>query len=60
MEIAIAISFFLVSFSSYKIYVNGLHNIERRIARWLLIDAFSWEAKGKAKLEARKRVMKVA
>lgn len=60
METAIAISFFLVSFSSYKVYVTGFHNIERKIARWLLIDAASWEAKGKAKLEAKKRVMKVA
>lgn len=56
MEVAIAISFLLVSFSSYKIYVKGLHTIERRIARWLLIDAASWEAKGKAKLVAQKKV----
>lgn len=56
MEVAIAISFFLVSFSSYKVYVTGLHNIERRIARWLLIDAASWEAKGKAKMAAQKKV----
>lgn len=56
MEVALAISFFLVSFSSYKIYITGLHNIERRIARWLLIDAASWEAKGKAKLIAQKKV----
>lgn len=60
MEVALAVSFLAVSFSTYKVHVIGLHNIERRIARWLLIDAFSWEAKGKAKLEARKRVMKVA
>ena len=56
MEVALAISFFLVSFSSYKIYVTGLHNIELRIARWLLIDAASWEAKGKAKMAAQKKV----
>lgn len=56
METALAISFILVSFSSYKVYVTGLHTIERRIARWLLIDAASWEAKGKAKLTAQKKV----
>jgi hypothetical protein len=59
MEVAIAISFLAVSFSTYKVHVIGLHNIERRIARWLLIDAFSWEAKGKAKLTAQKK-MRVA
>ena len=56
MEVAIAISFILISFSTYKANVIGLHNIERRIARWLLIDAASWEAKGKAKMAAQKKV----
>lgn len=43
-------------FASYKIKTVGLHNLERKAARWLLIDAASWEAKGKAKLVAQKKI----
>lgn len=60
MEVAIAGSILFSLYGIYKVHTNGIHSIERKIARWLLIDAASWEAKGKAKLEAQKRVMKVA
>lgn len=60
MQVAIAITLIGIMVATYKVRRHGFSTIERRIARWLLADARSWDAKAQAKASAIKELEQVA
>lgn len=60
MEVVFAGLVIFVMFGSYKIQTVGLATIERRLARWLLADARSWDAKSEAKKAASQQFAELA
>jgi len=60
MQVAIGLTIIGIMFATYKVRKNGLSTIERRVARWLLADARSWDAKANAKASAVKELEQVA
>jgi hypothetical protein len=60
MEVVIAGLVIFSMVASYKVRTIGLSTFERRVARWLLADARSWDAKEHAKKSAKKELELVA
>ncbi len=60
MEVLIAGLAIFSMFASYKVRMIGFPTLERRVARWLLADARSWDAKEQAKKSAKKELELVA
>jgi hypothetical protein len=60
MQVVIGGFVILSMVAAYKVRTIGLPAIERTIARWLLADARSWEAKGATKKLAQKEFSKLA
>lgn len=60
MQVALGLIIIAIMVATYKVRKDGLPTIERTIARWLLADASSWEAKEKAKAVATKKLAKLA
>lgn len=60
MEIALGGAIVFIMVGSYKIQTIGLPTIERRLARWLLADARSWDAKAEAKKAASQQFAELA
>lgn len=54
MEVALGGFTIFTMFGAYKVQTIGLPELERRLARWLLADARSWDAKAEAKKAATK------
>lgn len=60
MQVAIGLTVIAIMVATYKVRKNGLPTIERRVARWLLADARSWDAKAQTKASAAKELEQVA
>ena len=60
MEVVFAGSIIACMFTFHKIKTIGVSTIERKIARWLLADARSWDAKAEAKKTAKQELAEVA